>query len=123
MKTSARRLHRVTTHFKSICRTTAPMPMNPDALLLDLALGKEADARRLRGRVQDYLAACAIALPALYTAAAAGNVTCREAAAQISRLLGPVQTPAPTPSHPAPTAPPPADANPPAAETNQTPSA
>lgn len=88
--------------------------MSAEALLLDLALGKETEARRYHARMQDYLAALPVALRALFTAAAGGNVTCREACGEIERILGkPVQASAPEAvreNHPMPAVLPPAGA-------------
>jgi hypothetical protein len=83
-----------------------PTALSPDQLLAASIAEKErasaeaVAARAAQGaRVSE---ASRLALRAVYEAAAAGNVRCREAVAEIERLLPPaVQTPAPSLSPPA----------------------
>lgn len=59
----------------------------PDAIVTEIRALKEANAEYVHKHLGPILDAALIAIPAVLRAGAAGNVTCREAAQEILRIL------------------------------------
>jgi len=64
----------------------APTPAAPD-LIAAMQEAHERGAAQSRADLSRWLAVMQIAVPAVYTAAAAGNVTCRNAVCEIEAAL------------------------------------
>lgn len=60
---------------------------NPAELLADGVLAREAAKRTENKRLVAWIDAMAIAIPALYRIAAAGNVAAKQAAFEVDRIL------------------------------------
>lgn len=59
----------------------------PDAIVTELRAQIEANEKAVAKGVQKWLRAAEVAIPAVLRAGAAGNVTCKEAATELLRIL------------------------------------
>lgn len=60
--------------------------MNPDQILSELRAIKERESLEQRAAIKRWLEIALIAVPAVYSAGIAGNVTCRAAMLKIQKL-------------------------------------